>query len=82
MKVLIIAACLGLASCTPIECEITEEAVEVFIEYEKGAKAPVPNPLDEEDKTGALIKNDDTTRAYKNQRQYPPRGQRNINRGA
>lgn len=74
--------CFTLVSCTPIEREIAEEAVEVAIDFEKGVKAPVPNPLDEEDKTGALIKNDDTSRSYKNQRQYPPRGQRNINRGA
>jgi len=74
--------CFTLVSCTPIEREIAEEAVEVVIDFEKGVKAPVPNPLDEEDKTGALIKNDDTSRSYKNQRQYPPRGQRNINRGA
>ncbi len=72
MKLLIIGTCLGLASCTPIEREITEEAVEVFIEYEKGAKAPEYVLMDE-DRTGAFIKNDDTSRSYRNKRQYPQR---------
>lgn len=53
MRYAIIASCLGLVSCTPIEREI--------VEYELGATAP-PKESDHKDVTRAFIKNDDTSR--------------------
>jgi hypothetical protein len=58
---LIIGTCLGLASCTPIEREIAEEAVEIVCDYEKGATAPEKHK-EEKDITGAFIKHDDVSR--------------------
>lgn len=71
---LIIGACLGLASCTPIEREVAEEGLEAIIELEQGASAP-PYHNDPNDFTFAKQRHDDTNPAtsYKNQRQYPSR---------
>ena len=73
---LIIGACLGLASCTPVEREIAEE----IIIHECGASAP-PYLHEPENLTFRAEKHDDTNSgtSYKNYRQYPPRKYKNDN---
>lgn len=92
---LIIGTCLGLAACTPFERELAEEVVEDVIEYEEGASAPAPNPTYNNwtapsdghyTPSHGMTKHDDTSRVS-NQRQYPPRHEKNRgfagqNRGA
>jgi len=69
---LIIGACLGLASCTPIREEIAD------IQLECGASAP-PYLHEPENITFRAEKHDDTNpgTSYKNYRQYPPRRYKN-----
>lgn len=76
---LIIGACLGLSSCTPIEREVSEEILEEVV-HECGATAP-PFERKEENITWRAEKHDDTNPAtsYKNHRQYPPRKYKNDN---
>ena len=69
-RLLIIGACLGLASCMPIKREVVHEC---------GATAP---PFERKDEyiTWRAEKHDDTNPAsYKNHRQYPPRRYKNDN---
>ncbi len=76
-KLLIIGACLGLASCTPIEREVSEEIIEEVV-HECGATEP-PHKRKPEHITFSAQKHDDTNPAtsYKNYRQYPPRKYKN-----
>ena len=53
-NLLIIGACIGLASCTPIEREVVEEGIEEIVEYEREAYAP-PFPQGTiDDRTAAI----------------------------
>lgn len=69
-SLLIIATCLGLASCAPIE----------HLAAKEGATAP-PYKRRPEDITWRAEKHDDTNHptSYKNHRQYPPRRYKNDN---
>lgn len=77
MKYLCYILMLPLVSCcTPTEIAIAEEVLEDVKELEEGARAPVPPPQNG-NWTAPPPSAAQTKFQYANQRQYPPRHEKN-----
>ena len=79
-NLLIIATCLGLQSCTNIEKQVIDD----IIIYEDSRNFKTTEQIREDRKNKQLLGTDSSDLAtFRNQRQYPPRGEKNraLNRG-